>query len=86
MELIVKELGPPTICLNMIVKEESHIIEETLKMLCSKITFTYWVICDTGSNDNTCEIITKFFNLAGIPGELHKHEWKNLKNLLKQAV
>ena len=44
MELIVQELGPPTICLNMIVKEESHIIEDTLKMLCSKIIFSYWVI------------------------------------------
>ena len=86
MELIVKELGPPTICLNMIVKEESHIIEETLKMLCSKITFTYWVICDTGSNDNTCEIITKFFNLAGIPGELHNHEWKNFAHNRTRAL
>ena len=36
-----------TICLNMIVKNESHIIRGTLEMLCNKIRFDYWVICDT---------------------------------------
>ena len=36
-----------SICLNMIVKDESSIIEKTLNNLCSYITFAYWVICDT---------------------------------------
>jgi mannosyltransferase OCH1-like enzyme/tetratricopeptide (TPR) repeat protein len=76
MELIITELKP-TICLIMIVKNESHIIKDTLKMLCSKIHFSYWVICDTGSTDNTCEIISHFFQSQNIPGELHNHEWKN---------
>ena len=39
MELKIKEL-PPSILLNMIVKDESHIIKETLEMLCSKINFS----------------------------------------------
>jgi len=65
----------PTICLNMIVKDESHIIRETLDMLCSKIQFDRWVICDTGSTDNTREIITQFFGKKNIPGELHCDEW-----------
>ena len=64
-----------TVCLNMIVKNESHIIQGTLEMLCSKIQFSYWVICDTGSTDATREIITKFFNEKNIPGELHCDEW-----------
>ena len=64
-----------TICLNMIVKDESHIIRRTLEMLCSKIRFDHWVICDTGSTDNTREIITEFFNEKNIPGELHCDEW-----------
>ena len=76
MELIVSE-KLPTICLNMIVRNESHIIEKTLEMLCSKISFSYWVICDTGSTDNTCEIITNFFIEKYISGELYNHEWKN---------
>jgi len=66
-----------TLCLNMIVKNESHIIKKTLEMLCSKLNFDYWVICDTGSSDNTCEIITTFFEEKGIQGELYTDEWKN---------
>ena len=61
MELIISE-KQPTVCLNMIVKNESHIIRETLEMLCNKIKFSYWVISDTGSTDNTREIIQGFFN------------------------
>ena len=46
-----------TICLNMIVKDESHIITETLTKLTNKIKFDYYVICDTGSSDNTKKYI-----------------------------
>jgi beta-1,4-mannosyl-glycoprotein beta-1,4-N-acetylglucosaminyltransferase len=61
----------------MIVKNESHIIKKTLENLCSKIEFSYWVICDTGSTDNTREIIIEFFKTMNIPGELHKDEWQD---------
>jgi FkbM family methyltransferase len=83
MELIITEKVSenlnenPTICLNMIVKNESHIIRGTLEKLCSKIQFSYWVICDTGSTDNTKEIICDFFYSKGIDGELYIDEWKN---------
>jgi len=50
-----------TICLNMIVKNEEHIIADTLKNLCSYINFDYWVISDTGSTDNTKKLICDFF-------------------------
>ena len=66
-----------TICLNMIVKNESHIIIQTLTNLCSKINFSYWVICDTGSTDNTKELISNFFKEKEIKGELFDHEWKD---------
>ena len=59
-----------TICLNMIVKNESHIIEKTLENLCQYIDFSYWVISDTGSTDNTVEIIENFFDQKEIPGEV----------------
>lgn len=59
----------------MIVKNESHIILECLNSVYKYID--YWVICDTGSTDNTKEIITNFFKEKGIPGEIHDHEWKN---------
>jgi glycosyltransferase involved in cell wall biosynthesis len=80
MELIITEkITPtdPTICLNMIVKNESHIIRGTLEKLCSKIEFSYWVICDTGSTDDTRELIIEFFKTKNIPGELYKDEWQN---------
>ena len=37
MELIITE-KPPSVCLNMIVKNESHIIIETLEMLLETAT------------------------------------------------
>ena len=74
MNLIIME-KPPTICLNMIVRNESHIIENTLEKLYKKINFSYWVICDTGSTDNTPNIITEFFKKKGIKGELYYDEW-----------
>ena len=69
--------GLPKLCLNMIVKNESHIIEERLEDLTNKIHFDYYVICDTGSTDNTKEIIRSLFEKKNIPGELHEHEWSD---------
>jgi glycosyltransferase involved in cell wall biosynthesis len=59
----------------MIVKNESHIILDTLASI--KQHLDYWVICDTGSTDNTAELIEEFFKKEGIKGELHHVEWKN---------
>jgi len=61
----------------MIVKNESHIIVKTLNNLCEKIDFSYWVICDTGSTDNTKELIIDFFKEKNIQGELIQHEWRD---------
>jgi GR25 family glycosyltransferase involved in LPS biosynthesis len=61
----------------MIVKDESHIIRETLEKLCEKINFDYWVISDTGSTDDTPNIIKEFFKEKNIDGELYFDEWKN---------
>ena len=70
-------MSKPSVCLNMIVKNESHIIESTLKNLLNYIHFDYWVICDTGSTDNTPTIIENFFRERGIFGEVVHHEWKD---------
>jgi FkbM family methyltransferase len=61
----------------MIVKDEAHIIASTLENLCHYIEFDYWVIVDTGSTDNTKQIISDFFKDRNIKGELHETEWKN---------
>lgn len=66
-----------TVCLNMIVRNESHVIVDTLTKLCKKINFDYWVVSDTGSDDGTPEIITNFFNERGIQGEVFYDTWKD---------
>ena len=66
-----------TICLNMIVKNEAHIIASTLENICNYIPLDYWVIVDTGSTDDTKQIIRDFFESKNIKGELHETEWKN---------
>jgi hypothetical protein len=77
MDLIITEIPKTkqTLCLNMIVKNEAHIIIDTLKNICSYFQFDYWVISDTGSTDNTKELITTFFEELYIPGELVEHQW-----------
>jgi GR25 family glycosyltransferase involved in LPS biosynthesis len=66
-----------TICLNMIVKNEAHVITETLDNLYSFIKFDYYVVSDTGSSDNTKELIAAFFEKHSVPGEIHDHEWRD---------
>jgi hypothetical protein len=61
----------------MIVKDEADIIGLTLQNLVEKVHFDYWVICDTGSSDNTIKIIKDFFHQKNIPGELHEVPWKD---------
>jgi glycosyltransferase involved in cell wall biosynthesis len=61
----------------MIVKNEAHIIAGTLENILQHIPIKYWVISDTGSTDETKEIIRDFFQKKQIPGELVEHEWKD---------
>ena len=65
----------PTICLNMIVKNESRVIQRALNSVIDLID-TY-CIEDTGSTDNTIEIITNFFNEKGISGKIVKEPFRN---------
>lgn len=64
-----------TLCLNMIVKNESRIITRLLETV-APIIDTY-IICDTGSTDNTIELITYFFNARGISGQVIVEPFKN---------
>ena len=59
----------------MIVKNESHIIRETLDSIYKYID--YWIISDTGSSDNTKEIIREYFEEKNIDGYLIENEWKD---------
>jgi len=63
----------PSICLNMIVKNEAVNIGRLFDSV--KDFIDYFVIVDTGSTDNTRELIEDF--KKKVPGELHQMEWKN---------
>jgi len=61
----------PSICLCMIVKNESRVIERCLASVRGLIDT--WVISDTGSTDGTQHLIRTA--LEGIPGELREEPW-----------
>lgn len=71
-----------TICLNMIVKDESKVMERCLASV--KNWIDYWVIQDTGSSDGTQKIITEF--LKDVPGELHERPWVNFSHNRNAAL
>jgi glycosyltransferase involved in cell wall biosynthesis len=69
-----QERGPrPSICLCMIVKNEAGVIRRCLDSVHDLVD--YWVISDTGSDDDTKEVINTA--LKDIPGELHDDAWVN---------
>jgi glycosyltransferase involved in cell wall biosynthesis len=71
-----------TICLNMIVKDESPVIKRCLSSV--KKFIDYWVIVDTGSTDGTQEIIQEFMN--DLPGKLYERPWKNFGHNRNEAL
>jgi len=75
MELILNNENQPTLCLNMIVKNESKIITRLFDSV-FKIIDCY-CICDTGSTDDTVKIITDYFNNKNIPGKIVVEPFKN---------
>jgi tetratricopeptide (TPR) repeat protein len=84
MELI--ESKNPTLCLNMIVKNESKIITRLFDSVISIIDC--YCICDTGSTDNTKQIITDYFQSKNIPGKIVDEPFKNFchnRNFALQA-
>jgi tetratricopeptide (TPR) repeat protein len=57
-----------TLCLNMIVRNESRIIIRLLESVINIIDC--YCICDTGSSDNTIEVIQNYFLGKKIPGKI----------------
>ncbi|MDO4432258.1 MAG: glycosyltransferase [Aerococcaceae bacterium] len=74
------------LCLNMIVKNEAPIIEETLRLVCAKFPIDYWVISDTGSTDGTQDIIQQTMIDLRISGELHQDRWINFGDSRQRAL
>ena len=72
------------LCLNMIVKDEAANIERCIASMAPVISS--WVICDTGSTDDTPERVERFFAERGIPGELHRFAFENFGQARNEAL
>jgi tetratricopeptide (TPR) repeat protein len=59
----------------MIVKNESHVITRCIRSFAPLAD--YYIICDTGSTDNTIELIKKTAGDLGLKGEVLEHPWRN---------
>jgi len=77
MNLEIEEMSvsQPTICLNMIVKNESRIITRLFDSVISLVD-TY-CICDTGSTDNTKAVIKEYFDTRCVTGKIFDEPFKN---------
>jgi glycosyltransferase involved in cell wall biosynthesis len=74
----------PSLCLSMIVRDEAHVIEETLRCVAPHIA--HWVIVDTGSVDATPSLVESFFARHRIPGELHRRPWRDFGSNRTEAL
>lgn len=70
------------ICLVMIVKDEEHCLPTCLESV--RRFIDRWVIIDTGSTDNTQEVIENA--LDGIPGVLLERPWVNFSHNRNEAL
>jgi tetratricopeptide (TPR) repeat protein len=88
MEFIPTNNASLTLCLNMIVKNESKIITRLFDSVVTIIDS--YCICDTGSTDDTVDIIKTYFSQKNIPGIIVSEPFKdfchNRNFALKSAV
>lgn len=74
-------------CFVAIVKNESHVIKRCIDSI-SNVANSY-LICDTGSTDDTPKIIEEYMKEKQIPGKVIYLEWKNYAHnksyLMEQA-
>jgi hypothetical protein len=72
------------ICLNMIVKNEAKVLPRLFRSL--KDYIDYYVIVDTGSTDDTIELIRHEMAGYGIDGEVHERPWVSFGVNRQQAL
>lgn len=68
----------------MIVKNEAHIIHESME--CTLPLIDTYCIVDTGSTDDTISKIKEFYDSRGIRGEVHERPWVDFGTNRSQAL
>ena len=71
-----------SVCLNMIVRDESAVIERCLASVRPHVD--HWVIVDTGSLDDTRERIRRA--MQGVPGDLFERPWRDFGHNRTEAL
>ena len=71
-----------TVCLNMIVKNEAHVIKRCLDSV--RPLIDHWVIVDTGSTDGTQRLIREY--MKDIPGQLIERPWVDFAHNRSEAI
>lgn len=72
------------ICLNMIVKNETKVLDRLFRSIVDFID--YYVIVDTGSTDGTQQFIRQWMDKHDISGEIHERPWVNFGVNRQQAL
>jgi tetratricopeptide (TPR) repeat protein len=72
------------ICLNMIVRNEAAIIDRCLAAAAPYVDC--YVICDTGSTDDTVERIRRFFEARDIPGSIPTTTFRHFEQARNEAL
>ena len=75
IEVTTESSDSPKVCLCMIVKDESKVIERCISSVLPLIDT--WVIVDTGSSDDTKQKIQNFMTALQKPGKLYSRPWKH---------
>lgn len=69
------ETSEDLICLNAIMKNEANSLPEFLELVVPHISG--WIVCDTGSTDDSVQIVTSFFDRRGVKGKMLQHQWRS---------
>lgn len=83
MDLDQRDTERSTVALAMIVKDEEEIILRAINSV--KRVVDYYCICDTGSSDNTVQIVKDYLEENGLDGEVHECDWVNFAHNRNEA-
>lgn len=77
-------MSHPSICLNLIVKNETRVLPRCFASI--ERFIDRWLIVDTGSTDGTPSFVSDYFGAKGIPGRLVERPWRDFATNRTEAL